>query len=407
MTTFGVVPEGFRRKTLDEIKTDLENDELANIGSDFGIAPEDVAGQFNGIVARQLGIAWENLEAAYEGFDPDAAEGRLLEMLAKLTGTFRNGDTPSEVVLTCDLDIGTELIPNEHYAAIEDHTDIRWTPSPTLYPSNYVAVVGGAQPVTFISELLGPIDGFAGTINVIATPLVGWNSVVNPVDAELGLNVDTDPGFRLRRERELAAIGSSTVRGIAAKVSKAFFAQLQTLTVYENDTDTTDVNGVPPHSVEVLIFDGDVPTIVDNALAQVIFDSKAGGIQSYGTTTAQAIALVNGVEVSKPVKFTRAEQLLVYLEIDITKKTLYVGDVKAAESIAISANARFGPGNTVVASILEGFAADLAGVFDVTAVRLGLAPSPVGTVNIPVNIRQTARFSTSRILITSVNAVVP
>ena len=404
-TVYGVIPEGFRRKTIDEIIADCESGEKAGLGEDFDVSAESLAGQLNGAFGRELGIAWESLETLYGAFDPDAAEGRLLDNLAKLTGSFREGSTPSTVLLTCDLDMGTTLTPSTHFAAIENQTDVRWTPSALLYPSGYVAPSSGPQSVTFLSELKGPIEGFAGTINVISTPVVGWNSVVNPNDAEAGLLTDLDPKFRARRERELAAQGSATARAVTAAVSQAFFDNLESLFVYENEGDVVDPNGVPPHSLEVVIFDGETPTIDNNSLAQIIFNAKAGGIQSYGNTLASASALVQGSSLPKPVRFSRAEQVDVYLTIDLTKTTAYAGDVAAKESLVAICSARFLPGSTVVTSIVESFAAGLAGAFDVTSVKLGLAPSPTGTANLPMTVRQVPRFSTSRIIINSTNAV--
>jgi uncharacterized phage protein gp47/JayE len=400
-TVYGVTPQGFRRKTLIEIVDEIEVDELAEIANDLDVSAEAVVGQMNGIFGRQLSIAWEQLETCYHGFDPDATEGRLLEMLCKLTGTYRHGETASEVVLTCDLDNGTTLLPGVHFASIEDKPDIRWTPSKVLYPSGYTAVGDGLKPVTFVAELTGPIVGLAGTINVISTQLTGWKTVVNPDDAELGIRVDNDPGLRARRERELATIGSATVRAITANISQAFGDKITNLTVYENEGDNVDDNGLPPHCIEALIFDGDVPSVENNALAQVILDSKAGGIQTSGNTTGTATALVNGVESTLGVKFSRAAQLPVYLIINLVKKlnVPYLGDAKVAEYVATQGNAYFAPGDEIIEDRIRAFVLACAGVKDITSVFLGLSANPTASDNIPITIRQIGRFSTSRIIV--------
>jgi uncharacterized phage protein gp47/JayE len=391
---WGVTDAGFVRPTVRDLIAAFEADELADMSADLDVSSDQPIGQLNGIYGNHLAYAWENLELLYNQLDPDAAEGRLLEMLAKLTGTFRRGSTPSEVMQTCNLDAGTTLIAGTHFAAIENKPDIRWTPV-----SDFTAPSTGFHQVAFQCELLGPTEGLAGTINVIATPLVGWNSVVNPNDAELGKEIDDDPALRARRERELATMGSATVRAITANLAQAFVDKLQNLTVFENDDDIVDANGLPPHSVEALIFDGEVPSIANNDIAQVIYDSKASGIKAYGQTTGLARALVNGVEALKPVGFSRATQLPVYVTIDLVRGAGYIGDDAVAVAVAKAANARFGPGKAVVEAILMGFVTALGGVEDVPLVRLGLAPSPAGTANIPVTIREIARFDTSRIVV--------
>lgn len=396
--TFGVTGVGFDRKTIEDIITEMEQDELAEIATDLDVTTDSVVGQLNGIFARQLGIAWEQLEVIYHAFDSDAAEGRLLDMLGKLTGTFRRGSTPSEVQMGCDLDIGVTLIADQHYVNVDDHPENRWTPS-----VNYTAATTGPQLVTFRNELLGPITGFAGTINVINTPVSNWRTAVNPDDAELGVETDLDPAFRLRREAELATIGSATVRAITANILQAFGAKLQTLVVFENDGDNTDANGLLSHSLEVLIFDGDVPTVGNNALAQVIFDSKAGGIHTSGNVSGTATALVNGVETSKAVRFSRAAQLAIYVDITLVRKlgVPYLGDNGVKQAVALAANAFFGPGDYVIKERIDAFTLACAGVKDITAVKIGFTASPTSGTNIPVSIRQIGRFSTSRITVHS------
>ncbi len=402
-TTYGITPQGFVRKTQQNIIEEIEIDELKDVADDLDVSSDAIVGQLNGIFGRQLGIAWEQLEVCYNGFDPEAAEGRLLEMLCKLTGTFRRGETPSEVILSCDLLDGTTLINGVAFANVEDHPDVRWTPSLALYPTGYVAVGDGPKLVTFVNEFTGPIEGFAGTINVINTPIVGWNSVVNPNDAELGLRTDLDPLLRERREREIATIGSATVRAITANISQAFGNKITQLTVFENEGDNTDANGLPPHSIEALIFDGDVPTVVDDELAQVIFTSKAGGITTSGNTLAHASALVNGLESTLPVRFSRAAQLPVYLIIHLVKKLgqPYVGDQAVKEYVALAGNAYFAPGDYIIEERISSFVLANKGVRDITSIMLSLSPSPTLSLNIPISIREIGRFSTSRIVVVS------
>ena len=401
MPTYGITDEGFTRKTQLVILDEIQQDQLADIADDLDVSTDQPLGQCNGIMSRHLGVAWEQLEELYHSNDPDAATGRALENVSKLSGTFRRGSTPSEAVLTCNLDTGTTLINGEAYAALADQPDVRWTPSLTLYPDGYTAASDGPQPVTFVSEELGPIEGPAGQISVIATPIVGWNSVVNAADAELGLNVDTDPELRLRRERELATVGSATLPSIEANVSQAFPDDLQHLRVFENETDLTDADGRPPHSIEVLIFDGVVPSIDDDELAQVIAESKAGGIQSYGSESGNATVTQNGEEVIKPISFNRAEVLEVYVVYTLDVDDDYAGDAAVKDYVATQGNAEYAPDDEVIALFVRALPLAVKGVKDVLSFGIGYAPAPVGTTNLAVGVRQIARFDTGRIGVTT------
>src|SRR5690606_39481376 len=89
MPTFGMTPDGFVPMTETDILARIEADQRSEISDTLDVSDESLLGQLNRIYARHLGIAWEALETAYHGFDPDRAEDFLLTALAKLTGTVR------------------------------------------------------------------------------------------------------------------------------------------------------------------------------------------------------------------------------------------------------------------------------------------------------------------------------
>lgn len=396
MADFGVLPTGFVRKTIENLVAEIEADQKADIRADFDVSTTSVPGQMNAIFGRQLGIAWEQLEVCYHGIDPDAAEGRQLDNDSKLTGTFRIGSTASEVSLLCTLDSGTTLTAGESFAATTDAPDIRWTPK-----ANYTAAADGIFSIVFVCEQTGPIEALGGTITTIATPVVGWSAVSNPLRAEPGKDVDTDAMLRDRRVLELAAQGSSTTRSIASKLSRAFPGKLQSVVVFENDTDTTDANGVPPHAIEALIYDGEVPSVDNDDVAVVVFNAKAAGINTFGNESGTVTALVAGIETEKTVYFSRAELLTTYLIITLTKSLGYVGDDEVRRFVAEQGNARYKPGDDVVALVLKALPLTLQGVFDVTNLKLGFTASPTNEANLVVGARQIARFDTTRITVIS------
>lgn len=393
MPTWGVTPAGFVRKTLRQILDDLSAAQKASISATLDTSSDTVLGQLNGIFARELGIAWEQLEICYHGNDPDAAEDFLLAMVSKLTGTIRRAATKSEVDLTCDIDSGKILLAGTHFAAIEGRLDVRWTPK-----ADFTSPGDGTHAVRFVSENTGPIPGVSGTISVIATTVVGWNSVTNELDADLGRVADSDPTLRRRRETELAAVGSTTVRAVAAKLEEAF-PLIEFVHVFENDTDYTDADGVPPHCVDALIYDGVAPSVDDDAVAQVIWDTKGGGIGTHGLQTGLAVIDDNGT--TKPVYFSRATLIPIYLTIAIQKIKGYVGDDAVKEFMAETCNTRFGAGDDVLAALVEALIFGNAGVKDVTNFRLGYTVTPSGTTNLAIAPRELARFGTTRIAVTS------
>jgi uncharacterized phage protein gp47/JayE len=388
---FGINAEGFTRKNLRDILLEIETDQKLEISPTIDVSSESVLGQLNGIFARQMAEAWEALEACYHGFDPDAAEGFLLTALAKLTGTTRRAPTQSVVTLTVNLDSGTELVAGDAFAAITDKPDVRWTPR-----EDFIAPSDGDYDRVFLSENTGAIVGEAGTIEVIATPIVGWNSVTNAGDASLGHDLDSDETLRTRREDQLAATGSSTIAGLQSDVLAV--ENVETAACFENFGDTTDSNGLPPHSFEVLVYDGVSPAADDNEIAQAIWDTKPAGIRAYGLTSGNAL---DADGVTQEVEFSRLTVREVYVEIDLDTGTGYAGDAAVKSAVVTASNARFEQGDDVDVTFIAGQPYTLQGVSKVTAVRIGFSASPTGIIDLTIGPRELARFDTSRVVVSS------
>ena len=81
--------------------------------------------------------------------------------------------------------------------------------------------------------------------------------------------------------------------------------------VYENDTDATDANGIPAHSLAAVIHGGDGPSV-----AKAIFETKAPGIGTYGSTS-EVITDEGGQQ--HRVYFSRAVTRRAYLYMTIRR----------------------------------------------------------------------------------------
>ena len=88
---------------------------------------------------------------------------------------------------------------------------------------------------------------------------------------------EDDAAARGRISRALAAKGAGSIDALEAAVKGCRW--VRDAKVYENDTDATDANGIPAHSLATVIYAGDGP-----AVAKAIFDTKAPGIGTYGST---------------------------------------------------------------------------------------------------------------------------
>jgi hypothetical protein len=69
----------------------------------------------------------------------------------------------------------------------------------------------------------GPLFAPAGTITQIDSPISGWSSVTNPLDALTGANIETDTESLNRRAELLAANANGPLQSIVQKVSEVAF----------------------------------------------------------------------------------------------------------------------------------------------------------------------------------------
>lgn len=382
---FGVTPEGFSRPSVQELIELVKADQRAEISQTLDLSTDSLLGQVNGIVCRQLGVAWEALEAVNSGNDPDKAEDDQLISLAKITGTEQQGASASQVPTRVTLDLGTTLLAGVHFAHVIGKPDVRFTPT-----ADYTAAAAGAFDLTFEAETTGPIQVAEGTLTVIATPVVGWSAVENTADATPGRNIDDNNDLRVRREQGLALSGSSGVEQIQADVLAV--EDVTSCQVFENWTDATDAQGLPPKSFQVVLWDD--AGADDDEIAQAIWDSKPGGIRPFGTESGTALDK-NGDPHT--MYFDRATAVPIWIEFDGTARDGYVGAAAFKLAVATALDTAMGTGADV--GFYDVLLATETLGFRVTAVRIGTAASPTTDDEIAIGTTQISRYDTSRILV--------
>lgn len=386
---FGVTPSGFSRPSVQELLALIQADQRAEIAQALDLSTESVLGQVNGIIANQLGTAWEALEAVHDGNDPDRAEDDAATSLAKITGTERAGASRSQFegssAALVTLASGTTLQAGIHFAHVTGKPDVRFTPQ-----VDFTAALDGDYALDFESENTGPVQAPANTLTVIATPVIGWSSVNNPEDATLGRDADDDQDLFVRREQGLALSGSSGTDQIRADVLAV--KDVTSCQVFENYTDVTNDQGLPPKSFQVVLWDD---AGADNgAVAQAIWGSKPGGIEPIGDQLGTATDR-NGDPHT--VRFSRATAVLMWLEFDLTPQAGYVGDAAFKLAIATALDTAKGTGSAVAKWDLND-AAHGKGA-KILNVRFGIAPAPLTDTEVLISQLSIARFDTSRILV--------
>ena len=119
---------------------------------------------------------------------------------------------------------------------------------------------------------------------------------------------ETDAALRARIRSSLSGRSSGSADAILAAVLAA--RNVRDAKVYVNESDTTDSIGIPSHSVAVVTRGG-----AADAIAQAIWDKKAPGIGTWGSTTENAFDAAGN---AYPVKFTRHSDKMVFVYPFIT-----------------------------------------------------------------------------------------
>lgn len=251
-------------------------------------------------------------------------------------------------------------------------------------------------PVLFQCADIGAVDPNTGTITQILTSTVGWSRVTNPFAANVGTAAETDTALRQRWNKSLYTRASASVNAIRAAVLTNVVGVAECL-VYENNEDTTDGDGRPPHTVEVVVSGGD-----DNSIGKTIFAANTGGIKTVGTVST---SVADNIGNTHEVKFNRPEEIKVWFKVvisdnpDETLSTNYKNEI-------IDALLEKGKTQTIGEDvILQRYFATIfsatsgVGYINLTATT-GDTAGTYGSDNISIGARQIAVFDVSRIEVT-------
>ncbi len=440
----GVTSEGFVTKTLSEIQASLQAGFRRVFGKHVNVDPRSRVGQTIDIFSEALSETWDLAEAVAGALDPSSASGILLDNLAAITGLTRLAPAKSIANILAIGTAGTVLAIGRQAGVTGTTTVFQTTAGGTITAlagwitatpytegalvtssgsvwrctaagtSGATAPTGtgpthndggiiwsfqgaGTAAVLIASEatVTGRLQGFAGSITSIITPVAGWSLVTNPLDATPGRDLETDTELRLRRQQRIANVGSSPLQAITSELQAV--SGVSTAIVYENTTDAT-VGTIGPHGIEALVEGGS-----NTDVAEALLTAKAAGIGTYGTSLENRTTS-NGDII--PIRFSRPTPQNIWVIVTLLKDAAtYPLD---GDDLVKAALVEFGDtqvlGKDVVASALVGaiFKA-VPGVLDVTSVLIGTAPAPTLDTTIVLTIRQRADYDTSRITVVSSN----
>lgn len=163
--------------------------------------------------------------------------------------------------------------------------------------------------ITFATEEDGDIYIPNGVITTISKAVAGLEAVTNVGEYIAGQLEETDEEFRKSYVDKIFNRSSSMLESIKSAILENVQGVLS-VAPYENDSNEVDEAGRWPHSVEIVVDGGD-----DTEIAQQILNTKAGGINTYGSVEV-VLKGVYGEDIT--VRFNRPTYVQVWFKVGVT-----------------------------------------------------------------------------------------
>ena len=249
------------------------------------------------------------------------------------------------------------------------------------------------SPVTFECTQEGAITPAIGDLTDIVTTYAGWDAVSNNVPANTGRLAESDTALRQRWNASLYTRSVGMTDSIASALMT--LNGVTSAYVYENDSDTTDEDGRPPHSIEAVVNGGETDEI-----GLAIWQKKAAGIDTYGS---QSVSINDSQGFPHTINFNRPLVVPIYLNITVTE---YHEEALPPNAQAMITEAVLSYGNSLTVGndvILQRFMGaiyqNVAGIGYIT-VTASTNGSIYSSNNISIDARHVATFDATRIQVT-------
>ncbi len=450
--SYGLTAEGFVPKTLEIIVEELRAAFKVAFGNSINVTT-GIISKMLAIFAEREALLWELAEAIYKSNDPDAALDEALDAICALTGCFRAPATASVTVFTLTgvpatlVATGSRAKVPESTAVFESTADgtivaaTAWVLSTPYVVGNrrtndgkmYICITSGVSAASggpvdeiedetdgtthwrFMGEGTGDVDvtaravdagevfGVSGTITEIETAVGGWDGVINLLDAVVGSDRETNSELRQRRDRELAAAGTSPIPAIRAALLK--IEGVTAATVFYNTADVVDGDGIPGHSVEPLVRTTWAP---GDDRDQLIFDCLAANVAGGIGTHGDVVGTHEDTEGTEhEFKFRRADEIEIYvvLEVEADEDEFPADGEDQIKAAIVAWGALQKSGKNAASSPVAAQAHTVLGVNEVTDCFIGIAPAPGTSTTIAIALRELATYDTSRITVNVTFAV--
>lgn len=279
-------------------------------GNDIDLDPDSPDGQMMMIFIQAVLDLEDLITQVYNMFDPDNAIGVILDQRVAINGIQRQAGTFTVVNITIATSQSVNLYGIDQTVqpvfTVSDNSGNQYELQVTHTGFN---PGGGGSSLVFQAVNPGALSPTPNTITVPVTIVLGVTSINNPTGATtVGINEETDAQLKVRRQQSVSLASQGYLPGLLAALKN--ITGMVAAFVYENNTDATNGDGVPSHSIWVITSG----TALDADIAQVIYDKRNAGCGMFGTTS-YVITQVDGSFFT--VSWTKVSLETLYIKFNV------------------------------------------------------------------------------------------
>lgn len=297
---------GFKRMRYSDLLEQMEEQARAKYGETVNTSVLSPLGMILRIFAFFLSYVWQGVEQVYYAAYRDTATGVSLDRIAPLVGLTRFQEQFSRGEIT--------MIGTPGYTVYEG-TVVGTT------SGKYFIVVGdmtlddkGEGTGEIAAQEVGSGWNVAiGTITTLLNPDANITNISNERPTTGGRERETDEELRARFGQSVAGGGAASVDALQGRLLR--LAGVRAVTVIENTALTRDAAGRPGKSFQCYIWGGD-----EQEIADVIFQTKAAGIETHGTIIRE---VTDRAGYKHRVKFSRSEVVNIKIKAKIKRNVQY------------------------------------------------------------------------------------
>lgn len=318
-----ITVDGIQIKSVDDIVSDLTLAFSTIYAPDVDFSSNTPDGQLINNFAQQVEDELELTVQVYDSFDPDQAIGTTLDSrvalngIKRLPGTYSTTDvsvTTSGAVTLQGLDGNIAPVGGEFIVA--DNAGTQW-----VLVNSFSIGSAGTTILVFRAVNLGAVQTTANTLTIPVTIVLGVISVNNPTSQlTTGDNEETDAALKIRRRKSVALTSVGFYAALIAALQN--IPGVSVAAVYENDTNSTDADSIPAHSIWVIVGG----SASDADIAAAIYSKRSAGCGMKGSITF-AVPRIQGGTFTVAWDEVEAEALFIHFNADlITGNTVTTGN---------------------------------------------------------------------------------